>query len=385
MKKNKKERSISGIISDIILEGEVRNGESYYEWLRDNSFAKDTIKNIIDGDIDTEISQYVTTSDRKEHMTRRLEERLKSAPKPKYKLRKLVTVISVASLLLLSMALYYSNRGSGDIEPNTLALTEKIVNIETQHIETDEPIIITSSGNKINLNNNGKTLLSENTTIECSSDEEINISTNNEVIEYQSLIIPSQKSYDLVLCDGTKIKLNANSKLTFPNKFIGEYREVTLEGEAYFDVAKSDIPFIVKVNDINIKVLGTVFNVNSYSKDTIETYLVEGSIAMMHNKSSVIVKPNQLVITDNNSGKIDLIDDRVSSKYIGWIDNNFIFKSESIYDIATQLSNWYDKKVIVVDSDSTLQITAQYSRDTPIEEIITSLELIIGNGTFKID
>jgi ferric-dicitrate binding protein FerR (iron transport regulator) len=127
--------------------------------------------------------------------------------------------------------------------------------------------------------------------------------------------VPLGSKTTLVLGDGTKIWLNSGSKLKYPQKFQGNFREVTLTGEAFFDVAKDAYkPFIVKTSALNIKVLGTTFNVKSYPEEgTIETTLVKGAVTITQNnlsqqKEAIYLKPNQRATYIKEEGKLVLAD-----------------------------------------------------------------------------
>ncbi|VAW24975.1 Putative anti-sigma factor [hydrothermal vent metagenome] len=165
-------------------------------------------------------------------------------------------------------------------------------------------------------------------------------------IIYNTLITPKGGEYNLVLSDGTKVWVNADSKLIYPVKFIGGTRELTLEGEAYFEVAKNiRKPFIIKTNDYNIEVLGTTFNVSAYKDDgKVVTTLVEGSVKIKDFDDSgnvVRMKPNeQLILNKVEKGilirKVDVND------YIAWKEGRFIFVRQDLESIMGVLARWYN-------------------------------------------
>ena len=202
-------------------------------------------------------------------------------------------------------------------------------------------------------------------------------------ISFYELTTPKGSKTQLLLPDGTKIWLNAGSKLLYPNKFSDNLREVFLEGEGYFDVTKdTKRPFIVHTSDINIRVLGTVFNVKSYPNEgTIETTLISGKV-LIESKSEDAKKiaqllPNQKVtflrksgtvllndaeqkkaaqmITDkhNNSesGKIIISDKVNTSVYTAWKDNLLIFDNETFESIAYKLERRYGAVILFNDKE----------------------------------
>ncbi len=165
-------------------------------------------------------------------------------------------------------------------------------------------------------------------------------------IIYNTLITPKGGEYNLVLSDGTKVWVNADSKLIYPVKFIGGTRELTLEGEAYFEVARNiRKPFIIKTNDYNIEVLGTTFNVSAYKNDSkVVTTLVEGSVKIKDFDDSgneVRIKPDeQLILNKVEKGilisKVDVND------YIAWKEGRFIFVRQNLESIMGILARWYN-------------------------------------------
>lgn len=143
-----------------------------------------------------------------------------------------------------------------------------------------------------------------------------------------------QKSI-LTLFDGTKITLNANSKLKYPTHFGETSRDVYLEGEAYFEVVhNSHKPFIVHTNEISTTVLGTKFNVCSFSdEDNIEVSLVEGKVTVSNtedeNSGEVLLKPKEQFIYNKKRHKTEVRKFNIV-KVVGWRDNTFIFNNEPL-------------------------------------------------------
>ena len=159
--------------------------------------------------------------------------------------------------------------------------------------------------------------------------------------EMAGLVVPAGQRAQLTLPDGTLVWLNAQSSLTFTARFHGKTRRVSVSGEAYFDVASnSRKPFIVSTQEMEMRVLGTEFNVYSYPEaDYIRTDLVEGSL-MVYSKRSpltrVTLKPNEQVVMREGKMYVRKIN---SPDYFLWKDG--------IYSIIIQL--YYDVKIIVKD------------------------------------
>jgi ferric-dicitrate binding protein FerR (iron transport regulator) len=161
----------------------------------------------------------------------------------------------------------------------------------------------------------------------------------------------------ITLEDGTKIWLNAESRLTYPKSFRGEEtREVQLEGEAYFDVAENkQKPFIVHTSDIRIKVLGTSFNVKSYGKDrTIQTTLIKGKVTIESSLDStkLTLLPNQQAVFEKESKKIFLEHKDEAVEYTSWRDGQLLFDDRPLSDIVNELERWFNVTIEVEDRAS---------------------------------
>lgn len=159
---------------------------------------------------------------------------------------------------------------------------------------------------------------------------------------YNTLVVPKASFFKIELSDGTKVWVNAVSKLKFPVQFSGNERRVYLEGEAYFEVAKdASRPFVVEAGGNSIKVLGTHFNVNSYSK-AVKTTLVEGKVEVSNGEMSALLLPGESALSTDQSVKKSKSDFR---KELAWKNNEFYFKGDNIASIAAELSRWYDLDV----------------------------------------
>lgn len=163
--------------------------------------------------------------------------------------------------------------------------------------------------------------------------------------ETRSLVGTTTK---LTLDDGSTVELNASSSLTYPLKFQQKSRNVTLNGEAYFEIAKdAKRPFIVEVNNMNIEVLGTQFNVRSYDDDQKAiTTLVEGSVRINFNhpdftlSTPVVLKPNQQVIFDKTTNNIEIKQVK-ADLYASWKEGQCFFENEQLSDILKVLERQF--------------------------------------------
>lgn len=170
-------------------------------------------------------------------------------------------------------------------------------------------------------------------------------------ISYHSLTIPRGGYYHLELSDGTKVWLNSETQLKYPENFIqGEPRIVELKfGEAYFDVSSSELnngsTFKVLTRDQELEVLGTEFNIKAYSDETeIYTTLVEGEVGLNTGNSSIRLEPNQQAVLVDNSDDFSVSSVEIYNE-ISWKNGIFSFERKTLKDIMKVLSRWYDMEV----------------------------------------
>lgn len=183
---------------------------------------------------------------------------------------------------------------------------------------------------------------------------------------------------DVLLPDGTSIKLNNHSKLFYPERFTSSTREVFLEGEAYFDVVhdKSQ-PFIVHAGDLKIKVLGTKFTVNATSIfPQITATLLEGSIEVSNGTDHELMKPNQQLTYNVSSKKISLANLTNATREIRWIQNIWVLSDTPLLDICQQLERLFNVKIIVMnDALIDKSFTGEFYTNEPLESILKTMQI----------
>jgi ferric-dicitrate binding protein FerR (iron transport regulator) len=209
---------------------------------------------------------------------------------------------------------------------------------------------------------------------------------------------------NLILPDGTKVWLNAGSEMTYDKNYGTKLREVTLNGEAYFDVVKNaDKPFIIHASKMDIKVLGTAFNVKCYKGEkTIETSLIRGSIevTLKDRQEKIMMKPNEkLIINTEEKDKIKTTTNKIApvssiQKPIillsnltiftkdntvvetAWVQNRLVFVSETFEDIALMMERWYGIKIIITDEAmKQLRFSGSFEKES-ITEALNALQLL---------
>jgi ferric-dicitrate binding protein FerR (iron transport regulator) len=163
---------------------------------------------------------------------------------------------------------------------------------------------------------------------------------------FNTISTPRGGQYQLILADGTKVWLNAASSLKFPTAFAGKERKVELLGEAYFEVAKNvSMPFKVEVDGMEVEVLGTHFNINSYDDEAAtRTTLLEGSIQINKNNRSSLLRPGQQAKL-NRDGEIKIINHADVEEAIAWKEPKVQNDRADIHNVKRQISRWYDVEV----------------------------------------
>ena len=188
---------------------------------------------------------------------------------------------------------------------------------------------------------------------------------------FNTITIPRSGEYKLVLSDGTKVWLNSDSKLEFPNTFVGDERRVKLAGEAYFEVAKNKAkPFRVEVERVEVVVLGTSFNIHAYD-EAVKTTLVEGVKLNVAGKAYSL-SPGFEANVDQGGVKIVKSD---VYEQIAWKDGKFVFREKRLEEVMSILSRWYDFEIFYQNAAvKDLHFTGNIPRHTTINEVLKFLE-----------
>lgn len=223
-------------------------------------------------------------------------------------------------------------------------------------------------------------------------------------LSYQTLFVPTGQRAELTLPDSTKVWLNSLSKITYPTDFSRKSRSVELEGEAYFDVSHdSERPFIVKTQHLNIKVLGTEFNVIDYSDSNItEVTLLKGSVELlpagasqiykMKENERVCIQNNRFIFGENHSetnmkeeknvktgkaGDCTMYISKINNyDYFEWKNGLICFDDEPVEKILDKLATFYDMKIICRNTSFfKKKYTGKFRSKDGIEHILKVLQL----------
>ncbi len=291
-------------------------------------------------------------------------------------------------LLILSSGLYFNNLKK---RTTIIAKTES-PRFKNDVLPGDNRAILTlDDGSQINLDDaqNGVLASEDNTDIRKTGSGQLEYSASGKLIEtvkYNTLSTPMGGQYQLSLPDGSRVWLNSGSSIRFPTAFIGKERIIELKGEAFFDIRENKkMPFIVRTNNsMDIRVLGTQFNVMAYDDEkNINTTLLEGSVQILKESGTAFLEPGQAAILNKGTGKIKVAAADIEEA-VAWKNGFFIFSNENIESIMRKVSRWYNVEVDYQGNLSNKDFVGTISRDKNISEILKMLELT-GAIHFKVD
>ncbi len=262
----------------------------------------------------------------------------------------------------------------------------QFVSSEFQH-RSDDTRLLLSDGEEISLKTyNSKLSLISDTELMLNNDTIINLSTkeinNDRKVQMNEVVIPFGKKSELLLADGTKVWLNAGSHFAFPTRFTEKTRNVFLEGEAYFEVAENKTqPFIVNVSQLEIRVIGTHFNVSAHTNDDkIETILLEGSVGLRKTtgfglgKNEVILRPYQKGSFDKQNNDVSVSAEPNAEIYITWTEGMFQFSEEGLPSVFAKLERFYNVEIKIPQNfHSSELISGKLDLKESIEDVMAAL------------
>ena len=200
--------------------------------------------------------------------------------------------------------------------------------------------------------------------------------TSREVLKMSEVYVPQKGEFSLVLSDGTKVYLNSDSRLTYPLAFGPDKREVFVTGEAYFEVAPDTTrSFIVRTEGLDIRVLGTSFNVNAYpGAEQVSATLASGRIKASCNGQEYNLECGQQIRRDLKTGKTDI--ENVNTEiYTCWKDGYYYFEELRLEDIMEKLSRWYGIHTFFMNPElKDIEFTGRLHRYEDIETVLRKFE-----------
>jgi transmembrane sensor len=282
------------------------------------------------------------------------------------------------ALLIIGAGVYFLviKQPKAPAEPIAKDTTQPTITPDLQPGK-DRAVLQLADGTIINLDeaNNGLLTTQGNTSVNKDGGG-LNYSIGGTSAGTNTLNVPRNGKYKLELSDGTKVYLNAESNITYPVAFTGNTREVTVVGEALFEVAKdAKRPFRVTAKGVTVEVLGTHFNVNTYAdEDPVQVTLLEGSVKAKAGEQEALLQPGQQSVL-TTSGRLLVNPNADVEKIMAWRDNTFDFRSDKIETIMNQLSRWYDVEIEYENGQKpTEKYTAQISRNKNVSAVFKALQ-----------
>jgi len=272
----------------------------------------------------------------------------------KLKWKRRFILISAAAAMLVGCALtgiwYFQMNSSSEMVNYAQTLRSSVPDNDTRLILQDgKEVRIGRVESKISYAQNGKD-------ITIGTDQKVVQDIVSQKTSYNTVIVPYGKRTFITLSEGTKVWLNSGSKLIYPAVFTENKREVYIDGEAVFEVTHSETkPFYVQTRDFDIEVLGTVFNVSSYSDDkNSSTVLEEGKIELSYKgnaiftKEKFIILPGTMAVFDPDEN--NFTQEKVNPQdYMSWHDGYLVLNSEKLINILKRLSRYYNVDFVLPD------------------------------------
>ncbi|MCX2492742.1 DUF4974 domain-containing protein [Pedobacter sp. PF22-3] len=291
---------------------------------------------------------------------------------------KIMAAAAVLVLVCSAVLLYFAHLNGNKYA--TLSKSTTILRAKPIYGGSDKVLLILSNGKRIEVNNftKGQLAVENGYSIEKQSNgllkyRKINTAAVLAAGNSNTIVTPRGGQYCVNLPDGSKVWLNAESKITYPVVFSGNTRKIALHGEAYFEVAHNPKkPFIVDFEGSNVKVLGTHFNICAYGEGEIpRTTLLQGSVEVSKGDRKKIILPGQQAISSHNIGIVNVDTNHV----MGWKNGNFSFEHERIGTVMGKISRWYDVDVKYQGEVTQEEFVGSIPKSKNLEEVLHRLEL----------
>jgi hypothetical protein len=295
-------------------------------------------------------------------------------------------VTAAASIALLATTLWLLQNNDTDKGKNIAEDADKL--LETIAMSRDT-LVSSKEVRLVLADNSHLDIKTEQATIQYDKDGQLTVNSSDVIrqaasntadgkVAYNTIIVPWGRKVSVQFNDGSKLCLNAGSLAVFPVEFTGKSREVYVEGEAYFEVARDERkPFIVKTNDMKVKVLGTKFNVNAYpNESSYSVTLVAGAVEVTPKDNRLIkLTPNQSVSIYKESLKQELkiVD---AYDYICWTEGFLKFNSETLSSILRKIERHYNVKIEKDTDIKEYLITGKLDMKEDISDVLKVIEKI---------
>ena len=274
---------------------------------------------------------------------------------------------SVAAVLLVFVSIVLVLSDDKDVIP---------LNPAEIYAGTGRACLVLSDGRNVELTDSLEIGFQENEAIVNVIGKEVvyNVGDTVGIERYNIMSTPCGGEFMLQLSDGSRVWLNAASKLKFPVSFSGKKREVELIGEAYFEVQKDSLrPFVVRSGEVSLEVLGTSFSVASYHGEPFSAVLVEGSICVTASQKECILKPGEKILFENGRLSVCSVD---VDLHIAWKDKCFGFENAVLEEVVQMLERWYGVDFLIMDEQVRgLRFTGKLPKYDNLDKVLEILQL----------
>ncbi len=263
-----------------------------------------------------------------------------------------VAVVAVAAAVILLP------RMKGRIDPDEFRVEPGFV-VKTQAQESDKVVIVSDSkelfleGNNPEIQYDQEGVLNVTVTDSGQKEESIPVTavpSPTQDIEFNQISVPYGKTASLTLSDGTILRINAGTKISYPKLFPESSREIKVDGEIFADVARDGRPFIIHTKDMDVKVTGTRFNLSSYTTDDYsQVVLVSGSVDISHEGGKVSLMPRQAFTITPDNASVQLVNPDL---YTAWTKGMLRFEDESLENVLVKLARFYNVTLVLPERPS---------------------------------
>jgi transmembrane sensor len=288
--------------------------------------------------------------------------------------RNWIPYAAAAVLLIGVMTYFWTNRSS----PATSPQPNTIVHQNDVAPGQSKAVLTLSDGRRIALDSNNINSLTEQGNLIKNKNGQLVYqpgSKHTSEVLYNTLTTARGETYSIVLSDGSTVTLNSASSIRYPIAFPNGDRKIEVTGEAFFDVAHDAAhPFIVSKGGIEVTVLGTQFNVNTYEDEIPRVTLIKGSVKVaLEKQPPVFIKPGQQAFVSNDN-HLKVTDHVNLEEVMAWKNGRFYFDNASITTVMTQLQRWYNIEVVYEGAKPTQVFGGELQRNLNLSQIIRALE-----------
>ncbi|UYQ91166.1 FecR domain-containing protein [Chitinophaga horti] len=319
--------------------------------------------------------QWHTIEQRREHNKQRGMERLAQLTAPARRLpllRRRSFQVAAAVALLISAGVYVWTTQRPD-QSETVASNNTIIAPGREGailtLADGSQVVLDSVANGVVANQGGAQVMLQN--------GQLAYGNTGNAATVNTITTPKGRQFKLLLPDGSKVWLNAASAITFPTAFTGNERRISLQGEAYFEIAKNpQQPFMVNIAEaVNVEVLGTSFNIHAYqNENSIKTTLLDGAVKLLAYQQSQVLKPGQQAAVTSSKANITLIPNPDIDKAMAWKNGLFNFDDASLEEVMRELERWYDIEVVYATGIPRSRFGGEINKQNTLQDVLQILE-----------